>query len=87
MSRAFFDKIRMPKGWTYLGKRDLDASLGAVVKVSPELILRIFEMTGSGKGGIVEKRYMPERREFKYKCLIQNKTPDEINEFITKTFC
>lgn len=84
--QSFFDKIKMLPGWRFMGRKDLESSKGAIVQVSDELKLRIFEMTGSGKGGIVEKRYNPTKREFQLKCVIQNATPDAINEFINKNY-
>lgn len=84
--QSFFDAIALPGGWVFVGRKDVPGSIGAVVKVSPFVTLRIFQLSGSGKGGIVEKRYNEKTRSFDYKCVIQNKTVDEINEFITKHY-
>lgn len=86
MSGAFFDKIIIQRGWSVLGRKDFDGSVGAVIKISEELTLRIFVLTTSGKGGIAEKRFNRAKREFQYKCLISNKTAEEINEYLTKNY-
>lgn len=83
---SFFDKIKMGKRWEFIKRHDLELSSGAIVKIAPDSYLRIFEMNGTGKGGIVEKKFSQATRKFEYKCLIQNKDANEINEFITNNY-
>lgn len=77
----FLNKITMLRGWGYEGKHNVEGSQGAVVKVKPNLWLRIFNYDGSVKGGIVEKT-IDEKGRPKYKCVISNASADELNSFI-----
>ncbi len=79
---SFFNKIKMLPGWKYVGRNNFEGSTGAVVQVAPDTWLRIFYLTDSGKGGIVEKQFDPIKRAYKLRCLIHNKTAQQLNEFI-----
>lgn len=83
---AFFDKIKMLRGWRYIGRNDFDRSLGAVVQIADYTWLRIFVLTNTLKGGIVEKTFNPAIRRWEYRCVIHNKTPDQLNEYIKLTY-
>lgn len=79
----FFDQIKFKPGWKYLGRKDNETTTGAVVQTAPGITIRVYHYTGTNKGGIVQKTFDPERRQPVYKCLIDNKTPDELNHYIT----
>lgn len=83
---GFFNQIKMLPGWKYVGRNNFDGSMGAVVQVAPETWLRIFYLTYSDKGGIVEKQFDPIKRAYKLRCLIHNKTARQLNEFITSHY-
>lgn len=78
----FFNQVNLPAGWKYLGRHDIETTAGAVVQVAPATWLRVFHHAGTTKGGVVEKRLNPPPRGYTYRCLAQNKTADELNEFI-----
>lgn len=81
-STAFFNKITMPKGWKFIGRNDFESSHGAIIQITHDTWLRIFMITDTGKGGIVEKKFDKASRQFKYRCMINNKSAENLNEFI-----
>jgi len=82
---AFFNKITMPKGWKFIGRNDFDRSHGAIIQLTHDTWLRIFVLTDTCKGGIVEKKFDKAIRQFTYRCMVHNKSAEQLNEFI-KTY-
>ena len=66
----------------YIGQKDIDCSVGAVLQVAEFVWLRVF-LENENKGGVVEKKYNHARRKFEYSCLISNKSADVVNEFLS----
>lgn len=82
---AFFNKITILKGWKFIGRNDFDRSHGAIIQITHDTWLRIFVLTDTCKGGIVEKKFDKAIRQFTYRCMVHNKSADQLNEFI-KTY-
>lgn len=76
----------MLPGWTYCGRNDFDRSHGAIVQLTHDTWLRIFFINDQGTGGIVEKKFDATSRQFLYQCIINNKTAEQLNDFINLTF-
>lgn len=79
---SFFNQIKMLRGWKFIGRNNFEGSMGAVVQITPDTWLRIFYLIDSGKGGIVEKQFDPIKRAYNFRCVIHNKSADQLNEFI-----
>jgi hypothetical protein len=78
----FFSKLEVPETWKLLGDKNWAGSLGKVYRVDKETVLRIYFMTASRRGGVCEKSLKLDA----YKCLIDNKNSDKINEFIQNNY-
>ena len=81
-TEEFFDKLQIPVHWKYVGRNDVPNSIGGVFDDSTtRTIYRVFYNIDSERGGIVERKRSDGGKPV-YKCLISNKTTDNINEFI-----
>jgi len=85
-SEAFFPLLKIPIYWKYYGSNDVPNSLGYLFDDrTTQTIYRVWFNIDSERGGLTERKRL-ESGKPKYKCLIANKTADELNEYLNKNF-
>lgn len=91
----FFSQIHVPIHWKRMGTntiKDLDLyenerilSVGSVYDNRKNLIIKIAFVFSNEKGSIIERSY--KNGEWKYKTVLGNAIPEDINNYIKKYYC
>jgi len=85
----FFSAIKIPPTWRYIGRNDINVgegnywnNFGFVYQTPDNKMMRLFFTPKAGVGGFVEKDLKTE----KYRCLLDNKTSEGINQFLKERY-
>jgi hypothetical protein len=80
-AEEFFPLLNIPIYWKRVGRNDVPDSIGVVYDNRKDTIYRVFFNINSELGGIVERKRTEQGRQV-YKCLISNKSAEDINVYI-----
>jgi hypothetical protein len=81
-AQQFFDNLHLPANWVFCKTADYENSIGRVYYLKENVFVRVYFFTPAGRGGMVENN----TKTGVIKNLIDNKTSEQINEFLKTNY-